>query len=72
MQRANDILEVRAVHGNAAHPDVLERAGPPRRAIQPSRAAINAADGAGALGTDFRNRCSSRSSGPYSTSSVVP
>lgn len=27
VQRANDMLEVRAVHGNAAHPDVLERAG---------------------------------------------
>lgn len=27
VQRANDVLEVRAVHGNAAHPDVLERAG---------------------------------------------
>ena len=27
VQRANDILEVRAVHGNAAHPDVLMRAG---------------------------------------------
>ncbi len=27
VQRANDVLEVRAVHGNAAHPDVLEKAG---------------------------------------------
>ena len=27
VQRANDMLEVRAVHGNAAHPDVLARAG---------------------------------------------
>ena len=27
VQRANDMLEVRAVHGNAAHPDVLEKAG---------------------------------------------
>ena len=27
VQRANDVLEVRAVQGNAAHPDVLERAG---------------------------------------------
>ncbi|MFV0368984.1 MAG: Trk system potassium transporter TrkA, partial [Hyphomicrobiaceae bacterium] len=27
VQRANDLLDVRAVHGNAAHPDVLERAG---------------------------------------------
>jgi trk system potassium uptake protein TrkA len=27
VQRANDVLEVRAIHGNAAHPDVLERAG---------------------------------------------
>ncbi|MCB1527028.1 MAG: Trk system potassium transporter TrkA [Hyphomicrobiaceae bacterium] len=27
VQRANDVLDVRAVHGNAAHPDVLERAG---------------------------------------------
>jgi trk system potassium uptake protein len=27
VQRANDVLEVRALHGNAAHPDVLERAG---------------------------------------------
>ncbi len=27
VQRANDMLEVRATHGNGAHPDVLERAG---------------------------------------------
>lgn len=27
VQRANDVLEVRAIHGNAAHPDVLEKAG---------------------------------------------
>jgi trk system potassium uptake protein TrkA len=27
VQRANDMLEVRAIHGNGAHPDVLERAG---------------------------------------------
>ena len=27
VQRANDMLEVRAIHGNAAHPDVLQRAG---------------------------------------------
>ena len=27
VQRANDMLEVRALHGHAAHPDVLERAG---------------------------------------------
>lgn len=27
VQRANDVLEVRAIHGNAAHPDVLEQAG---------------------------------------------
>jgi trk system potassium uptake protein TrkA len=27
VQRANDVLEVRAMQGNAAHPDVLERAG---------------------------------------------
>ncbi|MGQ0673618.1 MAG: Trk system potassium transporter TrkA [Hyphomicrobium sp.] len=27
VQRANDLLEVRAIHGNAAHPDVIERAG---------------------------------------------
>ena len=27
VQRANDLLEVRAIQGNAAHPDVLERAG---------------------------------------------
>lgn len=27
VQRANDVLEVRAILGNAAHPDVLERAG---------------------------------------------
>jgi len=27
VQRANDVLEVRAIHGNAAHPDVLDRAG---------------------------------------------
>jgi trk system potassium uptake protein TrkA len=27
VQRANDVLEVRAIHGNAAHPDVLEEAG---------------------------------------------
>lgn len=27
VQRANDMLEVRAVHGNAAHPDILEKAG---------------------------------------------
>ncbi|MDX2259069.1 MAG: Trk system potassium transporter TrkA [Hyphomicrobiaceae bacterium] len=27
VQRANDVLEVRALHGNAAQPDVLERAG---------------------------------------------
>ncbi|MBU1209806.1 MAG: Trk system potassium transporter TrkA [Alphaproteobacteria bacterium] len=26
-ERANEVLDVRAVHGNAAHPDVLERAG---------------------------------------------
>jgi trk system potassium uptake protein TrkA len=27
VQRANDILEVRAIQGNAAHPDVIEKAG---------------------------------------------
>lgn len=27
VDRANEVLEVRAIHGNAAHPDVLERAG---------------------------------------------
>lgn len=27
VQRANDVLDVRAIQGNAAHPDVLERAG---------------------------------------------
>lgn len=27
VQRANDVLEVRAIQGNAAHPDVLEQAG---------------------------------------------
>ena len=27
VNRANDLLEVRAVHGNGAHPDVLQRAG---------------------------------------------
>src|SRR5690606_2972384 len=27
VQRANDVLEVRATLGNGAHPDVLERAG---------------------------------------------
>jgi trk/ktr system potassium uptake protein len=27
VERANEVLEVRAIHGNAAHPDVLERAG---------------------------------------------
>lgn len=27
VQRANDVLDVRAIHGNAAHPDILERAG---------------------------------------------
>lgn len=27
VERANDVLEVRALRGNAAHPDVLERAG---------------------------------------------
>jgi len=27
VQRANDVLEVRALHGNAAHPEVLEKAG---------------------------------------------
>ena len=27
VQRANDMLDVRAIHGNAAHPDILERAG---------------------------------------------
>ncbi len=27
VQRANDMLEVRAIHGNAAHPDTLEQAG---------------------------------------------
>lgn len=27
VQRANDTLEVRAIHGHAAHPDTLERAG---------------------------------------------
>lgn len=30
VQRANDMLEVRAIEGNAAHPDVLERAGADR------------------------------------------
>jgi len=27
VRRANDLLDVRAIHGNAAHPDVLDRAG---------------------------------------------
>lgn len=27
VQRANDVLDVRAIHGNAAHPDILEKAG---------------------------------------------
>ena len=27
VQRANDVLEVRAILGNGAHPDVLQRAG---------------------------------------------
>ncbi len=29
VERANEVLEVRAIHGNAAHPDVLEMAGAP-------------------------------------------